>query len=179
MALDNQVTYFGISKMLRGSDPVSLLPWWLNTYIYNWFLFAITPKLPQWLSGKESASNAGTTGNVASIPGLGRSPEGGPGNLLHYSCLENPMDRVAWLATVHRIAKSEPDTIESSWALMIPKHHNVETYMSCQQGHTVTEILKRTAMSSYLTGLLEESGSWAATVPIIFPTWVASDTSMG
>ena len=40
------------------------------------------------------------------IPGLGRSPGGGHGNLLQYSCLENPMDRGAWQATVHRVAQS-------------------------------------------------------------------------
>ena len=40
------------------------------------------------------------------IPGLGRSPEKGNGNLLQYSCLENPMDRGAWWATVHRVTKS-------------------------------------------------------------------------
>ena len=40
------------------------------------------------------------------IPGLGRSPGGGHGNPLQYSCLENPMDRGAWWATVHGIAKS-------------------------------------------------------------------------
>ena len=41
------------------------------------------------------------------IPGLGRSPEGGHGNPLQYSCLENPMDREAWQVTVHRIAQSD------------------------------------------------------------------------
>ena len=41
-----------------------------------------------------------------SIPGLGRSPGGGHGNSLYYSCLENPMDRAAWRATVHGVAKS-------------------------------------------------------------------------
>ena len=40
-------------------------------------------------------------------PGLGRSPGGGNGNPLQYSCLENPMDRGAWWATVHRVAKSQ------------------------------------------------------------------------
>ena len=40
------------------------------------------------------------------IPGLGRSPGGGHGNPLQYSCLENPMDRVTWQATVHRVTKS-------------------------------------------------------------------------
>ena len=49
--------------------------------------------LPQWLSRKESACNAGDTGDAGSIPGSGRSPGGGNGNPLQYSCLENPMDR--------------------------------------------------------------------------------------
>ena len=55
------------------------------------------------LVGKETACNVGDLG---SIPGLGRSPEEGNGNPLQYSCLENPMDRGTWQATVHRIAKS-------------------------------------------------------------------------
>ena len=49
---------------------------------------------PDGSAGKESACNAGDTGDVRSIPGSGRSPEEGNGNLLQYSCLENPMDRV-------------------------------------------------------------------------------------
>ena len=44
---------------------------------------------------------------MGSIPGLGRSPGGGNGNPLQYSCLENPMDRGAWWATVHGVAKSQ------------------------------------------------------------------------
>ena len=59
--------------------------------------------LPTWLSGKESAYNAGDMG---SVPEWGRSPGGGNGNPLQYSCLGNPMDRGAWWATVHGIAKS-------------------------------------------------------------------------
>ena len=54
--------------------------------------------------GKESACNAGDTGL---IPGSGRSPEGGHGNLLQYSCLENSMDRGVWQTTVHRVAKRQ------------------------------------------------------------------------
>ena len=54
--------------------------------------------------GKESACNAGDPG---SIPGLGRSPGEGNGNPPQYSCLENPMDRGAWQAIVHGIAKSQ------------------------------------------------------------------------
>ena len=49
----------------------------------------------QWLNGKESACNMGNTGDVGSTPGSGRSPGGGLGNVLWYSCLENPMDRGA------------------------------------------------------------------------------------
>ena len=54
--------------------------------------------------GKESACNVEDTGEVDSIPGLGRSPAGGNGNPLQYSCLKNPMDRETWWATVQRAA---------------------------------------------------------------------------
>ena len=63
--------------------------------------------LPQWLSGKESACNAGATGDMGSILGSGRSLGGGHGNPLQYSCLENPMDRGAWWAIVHKVTKSQ------------------------------------------------------------------------
>ena len=62
--------------------------------------------LPQWLSGKESACSAGATGDIGSIPRSGRSPGGEQGNPLQYSCLENPMERRPWWATVHGVAKS-------------------------------------------------------------------------
>ena len=62
--------------------------------------------LPKWLSDKESACNAGATGDASSIPGSGRSPGGGHGNPLQYSCLENRMDRGNWWATIHRVTKS-------------------------------------------------------------------------
>ena len=45
---------------------------------------------------KNEPANAGDIRGVGSIPGLGRSPEGGHGNLLQYFCLENPMGREAW-----------------------------------------------------------------------------------
>ena len=45
--------------------------------------------------------------DLGSIPGLGRSPEEGHGNPHQYSCLKNSMDRGAWWATVHRVAKSQ------------------------------------------------------------------------
>ena len=55
---------------------------------------------------KNPFANAGDLRGVGSIPGLGIFPGGGHGNLLQYSCLENPMDRGAWQATAHRVAKS-------------------------------------------------------------------------
>ena len=54
---------------------------------------------------KNTPANVGDVRDLGSIPGLGRSPEGGHGNPLHYSYLENPMDRGAWWAAVHRVAK--------------------------------------------------------------------------
>ena len=60
---------------------------------------------------KNPPAYAGDVRDVASIPGWGGSPGGGHGSSLQYSCLENPMDRAAWWATVHRSAKSQ-DTAE-------------------------------------------------------------------
>ena len=59
---------------------------------------------PHGSESKESACNAGDTGL---IPGSGRSPGGGHGNPLQYSCLENPIERGAWQAIVHGVAKSQ------------------------------------------------------------------------
>ena len=62
--------------------------------------------LPWWLSGKESACNAGDSGDMGLIPGSGRSSGDGNVNPLQYSCLENPMDKGAWQATVYGITKN-------------------------------------------------------------------------
>jgi len=56
---------------------------------------------------KNLLANAGEAGDPGSIPGLGRFPAGGHGNPLHYSCLENPMDRGDWQATVHGVSESD------------------------------------------------------------------------
>ena len=55
---------------------------------------------------KNPPANAGDLRDARSIPGSGRAPGGGDGNPLQYSCLENPMDRGAWRATVQGITKS-------------------------------------------------------------------------
>ena len=70
-------------------------------------------RLPWWLRGKESACNAGAAEDIGLIPVSSRSPgRRGHGNPLKYSCLENPMDRGAWQATVHRVTKSR---IQLKW----------------------------------------------------------------
>ena len=56
---------------------------------------------------KNLPANAGEIRDMGSIPGLGRSPGGGHGHPLQYSCLENPMDRGARRSTVHSVAKSQ------------------------------------------------------------------------
>ena len=58
------------------------------------------------LGGSAVKNPPANAGDVESIPGLGKSPGGGNGNPLQYSCLGNPTDRGAWQDTVHRVAKS-------------------------------------------------------------------------
>ena len=62
--------------------------------------------LPTWLSGQESNCHAGDAEDRGLIPGWGRSPEEENGNPLQYSCLENSMDKGAWWAILHGVAKS-------------------------------------------------------------------------
>ena len=61
---------------------------------------------------KNLPADAGDVRDVGLIPGLGRSPGGGHGHPVQYPCLENPMDRGAWWATVHRVA--DLDTTEAT-----------------------------------------------------------------
>ena len=67
---------------------------------------------PTGLVVKNLLASAGDTGDSGSIPGSGRSPGGGNGIPLQHSCLENPMNRGAWRATVNRIAKVGHDLID-------------------------------------------------------------------
>ena len=57
--------------------------------------------------GSDSKASAYSAGDPGSIPRSGRSSGAGTGNPLQYSCLENPMDRGAWWATIHGVAKSQ------------------------------------------------------------------------
>ena len=64
------------------------------------------------LAVKKLPASAGDGRDTGMIPELGRSPGGGHGSPLQYSCLENPVDRGAWRATVHGVAES--DTTEAT-----------------------------------------------------------------
>ena len=70
---------------------------------------------------KNLPANAGDIRDMASIPGLGRFSGGGNGNPLQYSCLENPMDRGTWQATVHGVTKSQTGLVTYH------AHHNLKT----------------------------------------------------
>ena len=79
---------------------------YLSYYSFCFYLFFFH-WLPWWLSGEESTCQAGDAGF---IPGLGKFPGEGNNNPLQYSCLENPMVRGAWRATVHGVT-SDSDII--------------------------------------------------------------------
>ena len=67
---------------------------------------------PDVASGNNPPASVRDARDVGSIPGLGRSPGEGNSNPLQYSCLENPMDRGAWRATVHGVAESDTTVTE-------------------------------------------------------------------
>ena len=92
----------------------SLSPWWWKISVPGHTLISCdmcsgrdtTGASQAALVVKNPPANAGGIRDVVSIPGLGRSPGGGHGKPLQYSCLENPTDRGAWKAIVHRVAQS-------------------------------------------------------------------------
>ena len=70
----------------------------LKRSVWDWIVVLVVKNLP---------ANTGDIRKISSIPVSGRSPGGGHGNLLQYSCLENPMDRRAWRAAIHGVSKSQ------------------------------------------------------------------------
>ena len=69
---------------------------------------------------KASACSAGATGDLGTVLVLGRSPGGGNGNPLQYPCLENPMDRGAWKATVQSVTKSQTQlSLSTAWLIIL------------------------------------------------------------
>ena len=76
----------------------------------NWiimFLCTVSWASQEALVVKNPPANPGDIRDGSSVPGSGRSPGGGHSNLLQYSCLENPMDKRAWQAIVHRVRKRQ------------------------------------------------------------------------
>ena len=93
---------------------VAKLPVWLwFNYLFIWLCWGLVAALgiltfvEVALVVKNLPANAGDIRDLGSIPRTGWSPQGGHGNPLQYSCLENPRDRGAWWAAVHRVAKSQ------------------------------------------------------------------------
>ena len=92
-----------------------------NDYSYSWikcamFLigsFSVVKNLP---------AKAGDKRDVGSVPGSGRSPGEGHGNPLQYSCLENPMDKGAWRAIVHRVTQSQ------TWLTQLSTHAELKNF---------------------------------------------------
>ena len=79
--------------------------WKFHKYL-DFFFFLMT-FTPDGTVLKNLSAIAGISGDMDSVLRSGRSHGVGNGNLLQYSCLENPMDRIAWLATVQRVTKSQ------------------------------------------------------------------------
>ena len=94
-----KLLFAGITKVYKTPSEQMLLEKW------GWQIWS--RGFPSGSVCKEPTCNAGDPRDMGSIPGLGRSLGGGHSNSFQYSCLENPMDRGAWQATVHRIAKSQ------------------------------------------------------------------------
>ena len=97
----------GDSLGLAWSHTMNFLTGLLNPGRYTFDIVYLSKRLPCWLSGKESTCHAGDPSSILRLGGfLGE----GNGNSLRYSCLENPMDRGAWRATVHGVAKESDRT---------------------------------------------------------------------
>ena len=106
-----QINYPSLSAQELLLSPLTCHTPWVTVQVYRYVSspFLVSGDLHLILSSatifcKESAC---TTGDVGLLPRLGRFPGGGHGNPRQYSCLENPMDRGAWRATVHGVAKSQ------------------------------------------------------------------------
>ena len=121
---------------------------------------------------KNLPASAGEVRDTGSIPGLGRSPGGEHGNPLQYSCLESPMDRGAWWATVHGVTKSRTRLEQlSNHSTSLPKKdlRNIQLYLGfpiiwikpslCQ--HSCLLFCSTLFFFSYLLGSLATPVKWS------------------
>ena len=106
---------------------------------------------------KNPLATAGDARDKCSIPGSGRSPGGGYGNLLQYSCWENCMDRGAWQATVYGVT-NESDTIESlSLSLSLSlSHTHTHTHTHFIQCWNSLQVESRVSLAS----ITDAKGLW-------------------
>ena len=121
---------------------------------------------------KKLPTSAGDLRDTGSIPGWGRSPGGGHGNPLQYSCLENPIDRGAWHATVHRIAKSQTQLKRLSTDLR-PRGH-LPAPSSSSPGCSVAVSSLGHQVRSPGTSLTFPSSSTVAIWPFLLPPTTVS-----
>ena len=109
---------------------------WLNKCPINtlYLLLSFSCTI-QWASQvvlvvKNSPAKAGDIRDMGLIPGSGRSPGGGHGNPPQYSCLENPMDRGAWWATVHRVTESDmTERLSTHARYSVGSHQPITSYV--------------------------------------------------
>ena len=121
---------------------LSIKSWWL---IWNSFIiFSFSNVQFGGASGKEPACQCRRHKRRRFDPWVRRSPAGGHGNPLQYSCLENSMDRGAWRATVHRVAKSRTQlkwlsthNLQFCFFLVAVKYISFDTISLCQNFSTV------------------------------------------
>ena len=120
----------------------------------EWILaiYMCTAGFPGGLVVKIPPAKAEDAEEVGSIHGPGRSPEGGNGNPLPYSCLEKSMDRRAWWATAHGVAKSRTQSSTEHT-------HNTESYTSLQ---TVLPALLQMTVSIFLTWYIQNKLNFLA-----------------
>ena len=109
------VALFTMAKIQKQSKCSST-----DELIKMWYIWKVA------LLVKNTPANPGDIRDASSIPGSGRFPEGGHGHTLNYSCLRNPMDRKAWWATVHRVAKSR------TWLKQLSTHVRSLNFSSVQ-----------------------------------------------
>ena len=107
--------------------------------------------------GKASNCNAGDLG---SIPGSGRPPGEGNGNPLQYCCLENPIDRDAWWATVHGIAKSRTQLSNFTFSIsFLSIHKSIKYTYLCMYKHLCIVFLNFTFLALKMFFILLKA-SW-------------------